>query len=538
MTTKPKVRKFRIRRTEPKTAAPGAAHRASVAEETDDGFGSSPYAGSAAAERVQTGEIATPEEASADEELQKIRKEGLTGRQLRMARRVAQKYGIAAMSDYDAVRQLRRRGIDPFQRSTLLELVVPESEKSNEPSPGLPQAFEAKSSSTALTMSEEQRAQQIMAMQRDIVRRRQRRFGMLMLRLAIFVFVPTLIAYYYFSNVATPLYATKSELVIQQADSTGMSGGAAGLLSGTAFATATDSITVQSYLQSREAMLRLDADHGFKAHFAQQGIDPLLRLEADSTNEEAYRLYKRQVKIGYDPTEGVIRMEVSAADPETSVLFSSALISYAEEQVDQLTQRKREDQMAGAMQVYEDAQDKVLEAQAQVLRLQEQMGILDPVAESTLLMSQIGTYDAQLIEKRLQLDQLLSNARPNQARVDGVKGDIARLEAVIGNLRAQLTETTSDNESLARISGQVAMAEVELQSRQLLLQSALQQLETARIEANRQVRYLAMGVRPVAPDEPTYPRVFENTLLSFLVFGGIYLMASLTASILREQVTA
>jgi capsular polysaccharide transport system permease protein len=46
-----------------------------------------------------------------------------------------------------------------------------------------------------------------------------------------------------------------------------------------------------------------------------------------------------------------------------------------------------------------------------------------------------------------------------------------------------------------------------------------------------------MGVHPVAPDQPTYPRAFENTILAFLVFAGIYLMISLTASILREQVS-
>ncbi|MDG1520237.1 MAG: hypothetical protein P8H36_06170 [Yoonia sp.] len=47
----------------------------------------------------------------------------------------------------------------------------------------------------------------------------------------------------------------------------------------------------------------------------------------------------------------------------------------------------------------------------------------------------------------------------------------------------------------------------------------------------------SLGVEPVAPDEATYPRALENTILAFLVFAGIYLMISLTASILREQVT-
>ena len=45
-------------------------------------------------------------------------------------------------------------------------------------------------------------------------------------------------------------------------------------------------------------------------------------------------------------------------------------------------------------------------------------------------------------------------------------------------------------------------------------------------------------VTVIAPDEATYPRAFENTALAFLVFSGIYLMISLTASILREQITS
>jgi capsular polysaccharide transport system permease protein len=76
-----------------------------------------------------------------------------------------------------------------------------------------------------------------------------------------------------------------------------------------------------------------------------------------------------------------------------------------------------------------------------------------------------------------------------------------------------------------------------MQTRQLMMTQALQQMETARIEANRQTRYLSMAVNPIAPDEATYPRSFENTVLAFLIFGGIYLMFSLTASILREQVS-
>jgi capsular polysaccharide transport system permease protein len=381
------------------------------------------------------------------------------------------------------------------------------------------------------------RAAEVMQIQRDIARRRRARLMMMLARLAVLVTLPTLLAGWYYFRIATPLYATKSEFVIQQSEAQ-TAGGLSSLFQGTQFATSQDSMTVQSYLTSRDAMLRLDGDLGFKAHFSDPRIDPVQRLDPDATNEAAYKIYKRNVKIGYDPTEGIIKMEVIAADPAVSQAFAEALIGYAEEQVDAMTQRVRESQMTDARASYQDAEAKVADAQARVLELQEQLGVFDAQTESGVVMARISRFETELAEKQLQLDQLLDNAQPNQARVDGARGDIARLESLIGDLRSQLTEGRGENQSLASISGQLRIAEADLQTRQLLLSQSLTQLETARIEANRQVRYLSLGVSPVAPDEPTYPRAFENTLLAFLIFSGIYLMLSLTASILREQMTA
>jgi capsular polysaccharide transport system permease protein len=194
--------------------------------------------------------------------------------------------------------------------------------------------------------------------------------------------------------------------------------------------------------------------------------------------------------------------------------------------------------MKGARESYAEAEQNVLNAQNRVLELQEQLGILDPITESNVVMSQVSALETQLQEKRLQLQQLLDNARPNAARVEGVRGDIARMESMVADLRASLTQANGANASLAAVTGQLRIAEADLETRQLMLSSSVQQLENARIEANKQVRYLEMGVRPVAPDEPTYPRAFESTLLAFLIFSGIYLMLSLTVSILREQVSS
>ena len=96
----------------------------------------------------------------------------------------------------------------------------------------------------------------------------------------------------------------------------------------------------------------------------------------------------------------------------------------------------------------------------------------------------------------------------------------------------------SANGSIASRNTEVRIAEENYNFQLVIVQQSLAQMEAAQIEASRQVRYLSLGVEPIAPDEATYPRAFENTLLAFLIFSGVYLMISLTSSILREQVTA
>jgi capsular polysaccharide transport system permease protein len=539
MTTKPKAKKFRIRRDAPLGQSPQEK----------------PQAAALPPPAARSGQVESAKSASAETALDAIRREGLTGRQLRMARRVAQKQGIAATSDFDAVLQLRQVGVDPFQRNTILELVAPDGKTDAAqaaPQAGaptkelgriqLPQTVPqdgANLPSTERANPAADRSRDIFKIQRDIAKRRRRKLALLLTRLSFFVFIPTIIVGYYFMFMATPMFATNSEFVIQQADSTGSSaGGLGGMFQGTGMATQQDSITVQSYLASRAALVRLDEDHGFRAHFSAPEIDSVQRLTPDATNEALFELYQKRVKISYDPTEGILRMEVIAATPEASQEFSESLIEYAEEQVDQLTRRLREDQMAGALASYQSAETRRSEALAEWLKIQESTDIIDPAATTGAIISQVSALESQRQQLQLSLAGKLSVSRPNQAQVDGLRAQITNLDTLINDLRSQMTSTSDGGNSIASDNTRLRLAEENYNFQTVLVQQALAQMEATQIEANRQVRYLSMGVEPVATDEATYPRAFENTMLAFLIFSGIYLMISLTSSILREQVTA
>lgn len=585
MTTNPKAARYNIRRVERPAAPDAGGPGAGLFDTEEDGFGNMDFrrdedrppaapqressatgdagteAGAAHGDAADSAAMAmqqpapkaeTPEQIEAA--LAAIAAEGLTSRQLRRALLIAQKHQITPKSEYDAVRLLREAGIDPFSRASMLRIVSPEPEvpladaapreASRELTrlPGDTVQLPKRTKHVALPSTEQRaevnQAAEILRMQQDIARRRRRRLALLCARMFAFVLLPTFLAGWYFYMIATPIYSVRSEFVIQQAGPASSGGSLGGLFSGTAFATSQDSIAVQGYLQSREAMGRLDEDLGFRKHFQQEAIDPLQRLATDASLEAAYKVYKKYLKISFDTTEGVIRMDVMAADPLIAAEWSRQLIKYAEGQVDHLTQRLREDQMRDAQAGYDAAQVALMTAQRKLIGLQEKFQIISSETEVGLIVGQISGLENQITQERLSLAQMEANPEPNQARMEPIKRRIATLEGEVAMLRARLTEDSAEASSLAEIQGELLIAQSDMQTRQMLLAQALQSMETARIEANRQVRYLSLSVSPIPPDEPSYPRAFENTLVTMLILLGIYLMVSMTAAILREQVSS
>jgi capsular polysaccharide transport system permease protein len=536
MTTPIKASRFRIRRPDPAPqpaakASPTQAAAEMLFETPDDGFGPAPFPTAAA-------------NPPPDSEIDAIRREGLTGRQLRLARRMAQLNGLPATSDFDAVRLLRLKGLDPFGRTPPAVIVDAAPGPAVTPAASdviqLPQTVKPIQVPSTEVRAENNHAADILRIQQDIMRRRRRKSLLLMARLAVFVMLPTLIAGYYFYLIATPMYEAKSAFIIQQADGAVTAGGVpgGGGLFGGAIEANKEASGAQDLLQSRDGLQRLDADLGFIATFQSPQIDPIQRLPADASFEDAYSVYQSMVQVSYDPSEGLIRLSVIAPDPDLAVAFNRALTSYAESEIDRLSQRKRDDQMRDAQASYEDAEAKMLDAQRAVVALQEQNKLLSSEAEVTLISGQIGQLETQLSTERLALAQMESNENPNEARMDPIRRRIAALDAEIAILRARMSEDNDGAGSLAEIQGELFVAQANVQTRQMMLASTLQQLETARIEANRQVRYLAVTQQPISQDEATYPRAFENTVVAMLIFAGIYLMIAMTAAILREQVAS
>ena len=232
-------------------------------------------------------------------------------------------------------------------------------------------------------------------------------------------------------------------------------------------------------------MLELMRKQGYRASLDDPRIDIIQRLPAEASNEDAYRRYAKRVRIGFDPNDNVVKMEVIAPEPDQALRYANALIGLAEDQVDRMSQRLRADRMRGARDTYEAAEARLSEAQARVLRLQQERGVLSPGQEAGTRMAQIAALENAVLEKRLVLAEMGDSTGIEAGRSGVMENSIARLEAMIGELRGGLTEGDADVASLARVGSELLAAQAELELRREMLSQSVQLLEAARIEANR-----------------------------------------------------
>ena len=146
------------------------------------------------------------------EEIELIKRENLTGRELRIARRMAQRHDLTPTSDLDAVRLLRRQGIDPFSKQEIGSVLAPVPAEGQEPAAGVALPATVRNNPVSdhkpQVIDDNSREQEVRKIQRGLVKRRRRRLAILMVKLACYVMLPSVIAGYYFYKVATPMYAT------------------------------------------------------------------------------------------------------------------------------------------------------------------------------------------------------------------------------------------------------------------------------------------------------------------------------------------
>lgn len=372
-------------------------------------------------------------------------------------------------------------------------------------------------------------------------RQERSRPSKLLLSFLLCVVLPLFAAMLYYATLATDRYAARAGFAIRGIDTNaGIDG--IGALTGLAStgSTTSDSYIVLSYLGSRELLEAVDLELDLRGAYSSRDVDPLSRLDADATVEDFLKYWNRRIHTQFDPTSGIIEFEVQSLSPEHAQEIAAAVLRLTQTLVNELSANARSDALRFAREEVELQEARLRQALSTIRDFRASEQSVDPSASAALEIELIASLEARLIDVNARIAALRQTLDENAPSLTTLRRNAEALAAQIVERREAIGSEVLGDSGVSAVSQQLARyeeLEVERSLAQQAYASALASLEQARRDADRQQRYLAIYLRPQAPESAHYPRSLRNLLiLGFALVAAWGIGALMTYSV-RDHLT-
>lgn len=342
---------------------------------------------------------------------------------------------------------------------------------------------------------------------------------------SIVVLIPTFLAMVYYGLIASDIYISESRFIIRSPERPSASP-IGSLLKGTGFSRSQDdSYSVQDYIASRDAMRMLDEKLNLREVYGKgDWIASFPGYRFDDSFEKMHEYYQGRVEMKLDSLSSIGVLSVRAFDAQDAVAINSALLAKAEELVNRLNDRARNDLIKFATGEVEQAEEKAKKAALLLADFRNTQGVINPEQQSAIPMQQIAKLQDEVIQSKALLQQLEMTAA-NNPQIPMVRNRIRLLEREI---EMESRKITGGNRSLASKAAEFHRLALEKEFADKQFASALAALDMARSEAQRQQLYLERIAQPSLPDAPMEPRRIKAfltvVLLSFILWGVLSMM--------------
>lgn len=343
--------------------------------------------------------------------------------------------------------------------------------------------------------------------------------------LLITTVIPTALAIVYFGLIASDVYISESRFVVrsperQTASPLGL------ILKGAGFSKAQDdSYTVQDYVLSRDALKALNDELKIKEAYSSSKVDLFSRfagLDWDNSLEAFHQYYQKKVNVQLDSSSSITTLTVRAFTSEAAQRINQRLVELAENLVNKLNERGRQDMIRFASDEVADAQTKAKAAALALSQYRNAKGVIDPEKQSAIPLQQVAKLQDELVATKAQIMQLERLAKDNP-QIPVLRQRIGLLESEID---AETKRIAGGEKSLAGKAAEFQRLALEKEFSDKVLASAMSTLEQAKNEAQRKQLYLERIIQPNQPDEAMEPKRVRAIVATFVV--GIVMFAVLT----------
>lgn len=365
---------------------------------------------------------------------------------------------------------------------------------------------------------------------------RHRLWSWRMASFVVLVLVPIVIAAVYYVAVAADQYVAEFRLSLRAADAPRLE--PLLLLGGdTAHtAAASESQIVAQYIASRAIVDQLDPALGLRKLFSPPQADWWARLPLPASIEELVLFWQRQVDPFYDASTGTIVVRVRAFTAADAFRIAQAIVGASEKLVNELSARARRDALGYAEAEVTHAEERLKAALTAIREFRDSAGIIDPGKSADATSALATKLRDELLKATAELTTLKAYLRDDAPPVRVLKSRIRSLETQQKGLAHELTDTGRPAAPpLSRSLGSYEALEAERKFAEASYQHALEGLDRARDNADRQHLYIASFVPPSPPETALYPHRWRSVGLVALAAFAIWAIGCLGVQTIRDH---
>ena len=354
------------------------------------------------------------------------------------------------------------------------------------------------------------------------------------------VVVPVLLAVVYFGWIAADRYAVETKFSIRSPSGPSPSD-IVGLVSGVSSSGSTDvdSYIVADFIESRDLLDRLESRIDLRAMFDTDKADFIRRFDSTKPSEDFVKYLGRMVSVYYDLGSQIITVEAQAFTPEDAHLLASEIVTISGNLVNEISEQSRADTVGRAQAEVERAEDLLRKDRAALAQFREAQQEVDPAQSVAAQQQLLGGIEGQLLSKQSERATLLEFLTEDAPQIKILDSQIAALKTQIEEQKSLFGTGIDgqgiDLDSLTARVGTFEELSVDLQFRQQAYLTALASLEAARIEADRQQRFLALFIRPLMPQKAIYPQRALNIGLALIFSLMAWAIAVMLIFVAREH---
>lgn len=337
--------------------------------------------------------------------------------------------------------------------------------------------------------------------------------------------LPTLLVSLYVLLIASDRYAVEVQFAVRSQDNNLVeAAGLLGSIGGAPPQTATDSYIVSDYILSTDFVAELEDRIGIRTLYSLPHVDFFSRITSREEIEYSTKYWNRMTDVFFDATKGTVQLEVTAYRAEDALLIANNAVQLASELVNRISEEARNDALRSAVADVERAEFRVRVLRQAMQEFRERERIADPVTRAGSAQQLIATLQGELARIDSEIASsgaFLAEDAPSMMVLKARRQSIAEQ---IDSARGQIDGSTAvQGGDVARMLSGFEELEVERQFAQQAYTTALASLEAARVEADRNQRYLAVFVQPRLPEWAKYPQsiIIIPTTLVFLFLGWI-----------------